>query len=370
MNELWIEQIRQKMADYSQPAPEVSWEAIDKAFAASKPHKLIPFRYWMRGIAAAVVLLLITGISIRFLNKPEETPLQQTAPIDNGQITTAPQEDLQPQLTGSPAQEPQPTFMAANNKKVPPVSVQDVKEDCKEVQAVSNKAADDIPIHETEQDYTESEEQTEPFFDFPDVILPTGKKHKSGRLLAQAYVSNATSGSKQSTYDIPNEISIPNYQVYNPNNVTGYEIHHHQPLKVGLSLRYQLDNRWSLESGVLYSLLVSDVTIKYYGVPEIIRQKIHFLGVPLNASYQLWSDRKTGVYLSTGGTAEKQLNGPDWQFSLNGSVGAEYKISNKFSLYGEPGVVYYIPNNSDLSTIYNDRPWNFNITLGLRFQMK
>ena len=48
MNEQWIKQMQQKMADYKQPAPEVSWEAIDKAIAASKPHKVIPFNYWMR----------------------------------------------------------------------------------------------------------------------------------------------------------------------------------------------------------------------------------------------------------------------------------------------------------------------------------
>ena len=112
MNEQWIKQMQDKMADYKQPAPEVSWNAIDNAMAAKKPHKVIPFRYWMRGIAAAVVLLLITGISIRIMNRQEETPVQQTAPANNGQITTAGEEQLQPQLTDSPTEEPQPTYMA------------------------------------------------------------------------------------------------------------------------------------------------------------------------------------------------------------------------------------------------------------------
>ena len=37
MKEQWRQQMQQKMADYQQPAPEVSWEMLDKALAANKP---------------------------------------------------------------------------------------------------------------------------------------------------------------------------------------------------------------------------------------------------------------------------------------------------------------------------------------------
>lgn len=36
MKEEWIEQLRQKMADYQEPAPEVLWEEIEKAVAANR----------------------------------------------------------------------------------------------------------------------------------------------------------------------------------------------------------------------------------------------------------------------------------------------------------------------------------------------
>ena len=151
--------------------------------------------------------------------------------------------------------------------------------------------------------------------------------------------------------------------------MVNHNVHHYQPVKFGLSLRYQFDDRWSLESGLTYTLLISDITTNVNGIKSHSKQKLHYLGIPLNMGYQFWTDRKLGLYVSAGGTIDKLLNGSGWQFSLNGSAGADYSLGNRLSLYAEPGVCYYIPNNSNLSTIYKDHPWNFNLTLGLRFHL-
>ena len=398
MNEQWIKQMQQKMADYKQPAPEVSWDAVDNAMAAKKPHKVIPFRYWMRGIAAAVVLLLITGISIRIMNHQEETPVQQTAPVNNGQITTAGDEQLQPQLTDSPTEEPQPSYMAETiiypskkpkEKSTPAVSESEILADNTDTSAEFNNVANEIPVQEAKQEYTEPEEQTETFFDVPDVIIPRHSRHKSDRLMAQAYVSNAMSDSRQNesnrliyvdeivyTYNGSLSSSDMNNPVYYDTIITvntvsmNRNVRHHQPVKFGLSLRYQFDDRWSLESGLTYTLLVSDITTDVNGISSHSKQKLHYLGIPLNVGYQFWTDRKLGLYVSSGGTIDKLLNGSGWQFSVNGSAGAEYTLGNRFSLYAEPGLGYYFPNNSELYTIYQDHPWNFNLTFGLRFNLR
>ena len=56
MNEQWLQQLKEKMADYKRTAPEVSWNAIDQAMAQRKPQKR-----WLWRIAAAAVLLLTIG---------------------------------------------------------------------------------------------------------------------------------------------------------------------------------------------------------------------------------------------------------------------------------------------------------------------
>ena len=59
MKEQWRQQMQQKMADYRQPAPKVSWDALNKALANNKPKaKIVPM--WMRRIAAAVAILLVS----------------------------------------------------------------------------------------------------------------------------------------------------------------------------------------------------------------------------------------------------------------------------------------------------------------------
>jgi len=39
-------------------------------------------------------------------------------------------------------------------------------------------------------------------------------------------------------------------------------------------------------------------------------------------------------------------------------------------VYAEPGLSYYINNGSQTKNFYKDKPWNFNINVGLRFTLK
>ena len=58
------------------------------------------------------------------------------------------------------------------------------------------------------------------------------------------------------------------------------------------------------------------------------------------------------------------------QFSVNGGIGAEFNLTNQFSIYAEPGMGYYFDNGSDVRTYYQDKPFSFNLNLGLRFNIK
>lgn len=406
MKDQWIKQIRQKMADYKQPAPEVSWEAIDKAFAASKPHKLAPLGYWLKGIAAAVILLLVAGVSLRIMHRPEATPDQQTAMIsnnsvlDNNHTTTVSKEQSLPELSENLVNEPQPILLAESSlpqskttkvSNTPVISELTVMTDNTEEPVSSETIADENPAYNNgEEQPVTTPRQTPPVHFSSEIQIPTRNhsRQHGGRLLAQAYMSNAMSGNRQTEYnrqthyndviqvhDGPISSSDMNNPVYYDTIINAYDVmvnhnvHHYQPVKFGLSLRYQFDDRWSLESGLTYTLLISDITTNVNGIKSHSKQKLHYLGIPLNMGYQFWTDRKLGLYVSAGGTIDKLLNGSGWQFSLNGSAGADYSLGNRLSLYAEPGVGYYIPNNSNLSTIYKDHPWNFNLTLGLRFHL-
>ena len=77
MDEQWIKEMQQKMADYQWPAPELSWDELDQALTANHPHKTR--QLWLRRIAAAAVILLITGVGTR-RNSSVNAPILSPAP--------------------------------------------------------------------------------------------------------------------------------------------------------------------------------------------------------------------------------------------------------------------------------------------------
>ena len=55
------------------------------------------------------------------------------------------------------------------------------------------------------------------------------------------------------------------------------------------------------------------------------------------------------------------------QFSVVAAAGLQFNITDRFGIYAEPGMSYYFDNGSEVSTIYKDRPFNFDMKIGLRF---
>lgn len=156
--------------------------------------------------------------------------------------------------------------------------------------------------------------------------------------------------------------------------------HHDQPIKVGVNVGYRLNHNWSVRAGVTYSYLSSDFTSE--GMPTR-SQKLHYVGVPLSASYAVLRSRKAEVYVMAGGEVEKLVKGnvdsddgesrkvkenrP--QLSVKAAVGGAYNITPSVSVYAEPGVSYYFDNNSPVINVYKDCPTSFSLNLGLRINI-
>ena len=67
---------------------------------------------------------------------------------------------------------------------------------------------------------------------------------------------------------------------------SGGRTHHELPVKGGLSLRYSLDDRWSVQTGVNYSYHSSEIEMG----GEDIDQQLHFIGELLAQVAQLAVD--------------------------------------------------------------------------------
>jgi hypothetical protein len=220
------------------------------------------------------------------------------------------------------------------------------------------------------------------------------QRHLANRLTAKVYFSSSTNDSRQSTSSnqqwteiITNAYNQDLYytdtneerpHVYTYDTITtvhtthiDQHVHHRQPVRFGLSLRYQLDDCWSVESGLTFTRLSSDITTTVDGMSTTPEQRLNYIGLPMNISYDLWKNgQHFGLYIMVGTTIEKRLDASPWQLSLNGGAGAEYKLTDVFSLYAEPGIGYYFSDGSATNTIYQDHPLHFNLSLGLRFHLR
>ena len=163
---------------------------------------------------------------------------------------------------------------------------------------------------------------------------------------------------------------------------------HSQPIKAGVSAKLHLGGRWGVETGVEYSYLSSQFDYDNGGTAASTeKQRLHYIGIPIKASYSLVKTKKLTIYAAAGGEVEKLVKGkstthyldaggkPDItesvsesrpQFSVSAAAGAEYTVGGNVGVYIEPGVSHHFDNNSGVENIYKKRPTNFSLSMGVR----
>lgn len=179
--------------------------------------------------------------------------------------------------------------------------------------------------------------------------------------------------------------------VYNQPEVQE-EYSHKIPVKVGLTARYNITGRLGVETGLTYSILSSSVKI---GNSETGKnwstgsQTLHYLGIPLNISFNILNSRYVNIYVTGGGMMEKSISGSiktdeyvdgkfdrtlttnispkGLQWSVNAAAGVQANILPQLGFFVEPGVSHHFKNGSRVRTIYTDKPTDFSLGFGLRY---
>ena len=152
----------------------------------------------------------------------------------------------------------------------------------------------------------------------------------------------------------------------------GSSFRHHQPLSVAFTVGKEFSHGLSLESGLNYTLLRSDVRAMY--ASEETGQTLHFLGIPLRMKWQFLERGRFSLYIGAGGMAEKcvsakfgskSVSEPGVQWSLLAAAGAQYRLGGIVGLYFEPEGSYYL-TETNLRTVRTDSPLTLTLRLGVR----
>ena len=402
--ELWMNKLKEKLADYSEPLPASGWEQLEKELMPPVERRIYPYRRWMMAAAAVILLAVVSSVSLYFLGTPAADHIRNTQTPALASMPDALPGVQRPDVQGSSV-EPVLRPVARENrlaKAAPAVSEHKAIGDefaVKEVESVSEEVEPTVKeeaekMEEKRSDMTQTENDDRSTVRRP--RRPSGKAtSRKGTWSMGLSVGNSGGASTEvgtginpymsrvsmlsvsdGLMEIPNdqtlvfEGGVP-YLLQKERRVV--DIKHHQPISFGLSVRKALARGFSLETGLTYTLLSSDA--KLANEEHQIEQKLHYVGIPLRANWNFLDKKLVTLYVSGGGMVEKCVYGKlgsdketvkPLQFSVSGAVGAQLNATKHIGIYVEPGVAYYFDDGSDIQTIRKENPFNFNIQAGVR----
>ena len=162
------------------------------------------------------------------------------------------------------------------------------------------------------------------------------------------------------------------------------------PLSFGAGVRIRLSPKWSIGAGVNYSMLSRKFSGTYTKVNSAgvienstasdIRNTQHYIGIPVNAYYDIVDSRNVNFYAYAGGAVEKCISDKysvlntsiihkekvtGFQWSANVGIGVGFKFGEHLGLYIDPSLRYYFdcdqPHN-----IRSAQPLMLGFEIGLR----
>ena len=437
MAEDWLNKIRESQANFSEPEPDGLWEGIEAGLAAVSRRRTV--RWWWAALPAAAVAALVLFLSVPGHRDASDAPLR-TSGISGLKSTTEPFDVVPREVESSvPANllAYSGTLLAPDTKVGKPSeataddagsaseefskrqensswnnSSSDISSETisSEINSLENSSSKTTSSENSSLETTSSENRS--LENWPsENDNPVSQTHRRGLsfgLLASNVAGSRSSASKyaalygstvtkqihgfsETTADFPDSQGYAGVMQSNSNNEISSTVKNWQPIQVGVSVAYSFTDRLSIESGLTYSCLISDLSS---GTPlgnYDIRQTLHYIGLPLALRYDFLKIKGFSLYASAGGQMEKCVDGKtrtDYfvdgkkvssengrimveplQWSVNAYVGAQYSFNRLVGLYVEPGAAYYFRNGSPVNCIYSERPFNFSFRAGLRFSL-
>lgn len=415
------------MEDYSEPLPDGLWDKLETELEEQNKPKVIPlWRRWQA--AAAVLILLVSSLTYWFWSSPEADFQNQQLAVEVKDTPLPENRPIQDQVTAEVAMpgksEPEMKLTASTDvvleQAVQKVSVEEEKTDeviVEEPEKEESKTIKNEMLTETADTQVQQKKRLRASREADrERMKQNAEEAKSKSTRSSGFSLGVGAGNTPygslSTFDgMGSFVARSAYYVSSDLNMAPVNnggltysqillenaaqspqtsVKHHMPVTIGFSLDWNLDKNWTLETGLNYTLLSSDIRSGSKSYVEET-QKLHYVGIPLKIRRSIWQNRWFSVYASVGGAVEKCVSGrlesvtvtnggnrtsertslevDPLQWSVAAAAGAQVNFTSRLGLYLEPGVAYYFDDHSGVETIRKEHPFNFNLQLGLRFHV-
>lgn len=373
MNDKWLNDLRDRMADYREPAPEDLWDDIarelDRASIPAAP--VVPPRnvvaLWMRRAAVAAMLALALTLGYTRLSR-DAAPAPDLLPDLLAEVTGAdmadesalavaahdvPKVGISGKRVAAPARgkvqaqtETAESVLAAKRAVTPTATFAESADETPSAlgsgenkvaeRSVENNAKSSVgnsaersaeTAAEARKGYAATGGRRIPTADLGHAAKRTAGSER-GRLTADVYLSGLAAGTSDSHHSVSGAmmVSADRYRseagmvdplddpltvvmLYNRNAPVDTEIRHRQPLRFGFSLRCMITPAIGVESGLTYTLLRSDISSGGAECYYDEDRTLHYMGIPVNLVWNAWSGKRLTFYLSGGASVEKCVSG-------------------------------------------------------------
>ena len=420
MSKQWNDNLRRRMEQYEAPAPDSLFDEIMDALPTVVEPTSRPIALWWRRAAVAIAVIATMTTAYLTLITPPPVPrhtISQSIPAIENAYTTDITESSTESVRLADATSAQNVAQASQSATIhisdPTENMATIVSDAeslatqnktqkKEITQSRDKSAPTQPSRQNPKN-TQNRPAQSARTTIHTTYMP--KREKRGTIAVSLHATGVAVAkntlSSQQVFMVNsvlyggranNTEEADNILVHDAKHSITSERHHRQPLRVGDMLRYNLSERWALESGITYTKLASNVTqgdsADYYDECTTL----HYLGIPLNAVFDLWQTKRFTLYLSAGGMVEKSVSGTtriDYfvdnspihshkndtqvkplQWSTNIAAGIQFNFTPYMAAYAEPSVAYRFDNGTKIETLYNERPFDFNLSVGLRFTLR
>ena len=257
------------------------------------------------------------------------------------------------------------------------------------VQAQSPKSQESVTSKSSDKESQESYED------------PFAKMEYEDRMASNhVKVSFVVNGQLESNGDPNNNLNLGPLKINNPSAPTKTTLTELSestfgvPISFGVGTRIKLSKHWAIGAGMNYSLLTRTFTGTYTKVKnDVIVRTItadvnnqqHFIGIPINAFYNIVNNDIINVYAFGGGTVEKCFRDHNIikaepknliynasvkgvQLSAATGFGVQFRIIDGLGIYVDPSLRYYFDCDQPKS-IRTQQPMMFNFEAGLRIDL-
>lgn len=451
MKQDWTDTLKQKMAGYEERPSDELWTALsERAGLQESRRKVIPVWFWGLSAAAALMagIFVVTKVNDKSVNdlgsitadvavsepvdaeaseSVERTLTEELAEVKSDESVSVADVAVERRQESAKVgvkqvvkvRKAKPALIAEAvpvESRVGAGVVEDSAESA-ETSVPENQDVDTVPVESSvnavAEDVTSVNAEEHAAMSWDEYLKETPSEKARARrsggfsagIVAAGAVGGNTFGSKPTAMvmganplaagvtktDWIDKDSKASAIVYNQPEVQE-EYSHKIPVKVGLTARYNIAGRLGVETGLTYSILSSSVKT---GNSETGNnwssgsQTLHYLGIPLNISFDILNSRYVNIYVTGGGMMEKSISGniktdeyvdgkfartltakispKGLQWSVNAAAGVQANILPQLGFFVEPGVSHHFKNGSRVRSIYTDKPTDFSLGFGLRY---